>query len=203
MAIELNVEERDVKTKARALRREGFIPATLYGPELDESISCQVSLKDFKKIAYKDYKHLIDLKTGTDTHEVLIRNIQKDYVSNEIKNIEFYKVKRGHKLTTKVALKFIGESPASKMGADIVTQYTEMTVKCLPRDIPDDVEVSIDTLKKAGDMISFADLPANDKLEIQEPLGEIIIKAVAKRGAIAMEDEEAGEEAPAEEAAAA
>ena len=62
--------------------------------DLEESISCQVSLKDFKKIAYKDYKHLIDLKEGSDTHEVLIRNIQKDYVSNEIKNIEFYKVKK-------------------------------------------------------------------------------------------------------------
>lgn len=199
MTIELNVEVRDLKTKARALRREGFIPATLYGPELSESLSCQVSLKDFKKIAFKDYKHLIDLKTGTDTHEVLIRNVQKDYVTSEIKNIEFYKVKRGHKLTTKVALKFVGESPAAKMGADIVTQYSEMTVKCLPRDIPDDVEVSIDSLKKAGDMISFADLVANDKLEIQEPLSEIIIKAVAKRGAIAMDDNEANEEAaPAE-----
>ena len=62
-----------------------------------------------------------------------------------------------------------------------------MTVKCLPRDIPDEVEVSIEALKKAGDMISFADLPANEKIEIQEPKAEIIIKAVAKRGAVAME----------------
>ena len=202
MSIELSVEKRDGSTKARAMRREGLIPATLYGPELDESISLQVALKEFKKIAYKDYKHLIDLKADTETYEVLIRNIQKDYVTNEIKNIEFYKVKRGHMLTTKVALVIVGESPAAKMGCDIVSQYNEMTVKCLPRDIPDEVTIDITALKKAGDMISFADLPKNDKLEIQDRLAEIIVKAVAKRGAIAVEEEEATAEEEAAPAAA-
>ena len=105
-------------------------------------------------------------------------------------------------LTTKVALVIVGESPAAKMGCDIVSQYNEMTVKCLPRDIPDEVTIDITALKKAGDMISFADLPKNDKLEIQDPLAEIIVKAVAKRGAIAVEEEEATAEEEAAPAAA-
>ena len=199
MTVELNIEKRDTKSKPRALRREGIIPATLYGPDLENSVSCQVELKDFKKIAYKDYKHLIDLKVGDDAHEVLIRSIQKDFVSGEIKNIEFYKVKRGHKLVTKVALEFVGVSPASKMGCDVVTQYNEVTIKCLPRDIPDQIEVSIEALKKAGDMISIADINNSDKFEIQDPAAEVVVKAVAKRGATAI----ASEEASTEEAAAA
>ena len=67
------------------------------------------------------------------------------------------------------------------MGCDIVTQFTEMNVRCLPRDIPEDFEVDISVLKKPADMINFGDLNLGDKLELLDPSGEIIVKVVAKR----------------------
>lgn len=185
MATALKIEKRRENSKPRALRREGLIPATIYGPELEESIDIQVNVKDFKKVSFKDYKHLIELQDNETVYETLIRNVQKDFVSGEILNVEFYKVQKGHKLTTKVALRFVGDSPAAKMGCDIVTQYTEMNVRCLPRDIPEDFEISIASLKKAGDMINFSDLDLGEKLELLDPPAEIIVKVVAKRGAIA------------------
>ena len=184
MATELKIEKRKENSKPRALRREGLIPATIYGPELENAIDIQVNGKDFKKVSFKDYKHLIELKDNETLHETLIRNIQKDFVTGEILNIEFYKVKSGNKLNTKVALRFVGDSPAAKMGCDIVTQFTEMNVRCLPRDIPEDFEIDISVLKKPADMINFGDLNLGDKLELLDPSGEIIVKVVAKRGAI-------------------
>lgn len=183
MATELKIEKREKNSKPRALRRAGVIPATVYGPELEEALNIQINGKDFQKVSFKDYKHLIELKDGETVHESLIRNVQKDFVTGEILNIEFYKVKSGHKLTTKVALKFIGDSPAAKMGCDIVTQYSEMSVRCLPRDIPEDFKIDLAILKKAGDMVHFSDLDLGDKLELLDPGAEIIAKAVAKRGA--------------------
>lgn len=187
MATELKIEKRKEDSKPRALRREGLIPATVYGPELEDAIDIQVAAKDFQKVTFKDYKHLIELKDTDTTHEALIRNVQKDFVTGEILNIEFYKVQKGHKLNTKVALKFVGDSAAAKMGCDIVTQFTDMSVRCLPRDIPEDFIIDLSALKRAGDLIKFGDLDLGDKLELLEPPAEIIVKAVAKRGAIAAE----------------
>jgi hypothetical protein len=65
MATELKIEKRKENSKPRALRREGLIPATIYGPELENAIDIQVNGKDFKKVSFKDYKHLIYYRFNT------------------------------------------------------------------------------------------------------------------------------------------
>ena len=180
MAVELQIKPRE-KKNPRALRKEGSIPATLYGPDF-EAMDIQLSAKDFSRVPFEDYTHLIHLKTGTEDHEVLIKDIQKDFVSREIMNIQFYKIKRGHKVTMKVALKFTGVSNAVRLGADFVVPHKEVHVRCFPRHIPQFIEVNITSLENPGDTITFADLVVNrEELEILDPAKEIVCKAESKK----------------------
>jgi large subunit ribosomal protein L25 len=201
MSTTLEIQPRNLQQKAKVLRREGVLPATMYGPEI-EATSIQMNMKDFKKISFADYKRLIELKTDDDTHEVLIKNIQKNYLTQEPMHVEFYKVKKGHMLTTEVALKFVGNSEAIKLGCDLVVQHDYVNIKCLPRDIPYNIEVDLSSLNKPGDMIAIHDLKFDsDKIEVTTPPKEIVCKAQAKRGGAALLAAEE-EIAPAEGAAA-
>lgn len=179
MSVELQIKARENK-KPKALRREGTIPATLYGPEI-EAKNIQLNAKEFSKVDFADYNRLMTLK-GEEEHEALIRNVQRDFISHEVQNIEFYKIKRGHKVTMKVAFKFIGDSPAVKLGADFVPVHQEAHIKCLPKDIPYFIEVDISSLKESGDHITFADLNIDrEVIEILDPNKEIICKAETKK----------------------
>lgn len=181
MAVEIKFENRNKTKKARALRAEGVIPATLYGPEI-EATEIQLNAKEFSRVNFHDYTHLINLKADDAEHEVLIKNIQRDFVTREVLNIEFYKIKRGHKVTMKVELKFEGSSEAVKLGADLVTIHKEANIRCLPRNIPYFLSVDISKLKNVGDQLSFADIEVDaEKIEILDPEKEVVCKAESKR----------------------
>ena len=180
MVVEIAVKSREKKTP-RALRREGTIPATLYGPEI-EPIDIQLSAKEFSRVPFEDYSHLIHLKEGATEHEALIKDVQRDFVSREVQSIQFYKIKRGHKITMKVAIKIKGESQAVKMGADLVSVHKEAHIRCFPRHIPYFIEVDISKLDNDGDFITFDGLQINrEEIEILDPGQELICKVQSKR----------------------
>lgn len=180
MVVELAVETRESK-KSRALRREGKIPATLYGPDVDPQ-NLQLSAKDFSKVPVEDYNHMISLKMAAGEHEALIKDIQRNFVTREVENIQFYKIKRGHKVNLKVVLKIVGVSNAVKLGADLVVTHKEAHIRCFPRHIPSNIEVDITALQNDGDHICFSDLKVNrDEIEILDPAHEVICKAQIKK----------------------
>lgn len=181
MAVEIKIEKRATNKKPRVIRSEGSIPATIYGPEIEPQ-SIQLNAKEFSKVNFHDYTHLIQLKGDNEEYEALIKNIQRDFVTRDVLNIEFYKVKRGHKVTMKVELKFTGISPAVKVGADMIAIHKEANIKCLPKDIPYFIEVDISKLADVGDYLTFADLKFDrETIELLEPDKEIVCKAEAKR----------------------
>ncbi len=180
MVVEIAVQTRENK-KPRALRREGQIPATIYGPDI-EPMDIQLCAKAFSRVPFEEYSHLINIKEGANEHEALIKDIQRDFVTREVQSIQFYKIKRGHKVSMKVAIKTQGESLAVKMGADLVIVHKEAHIRCFPRHIPNVITVDISKLDNDGDHITFADLVINrEEIEILDPEQEIICKVQTKR----------------------
>ncbi len=179
--LELNIESREQASKPRALRRSGYIPATMYGPDF-EPTNIQVSAKDFSRVAFDDYNHIFHLKLAGKDHEALIRNIQRDFLTREVLNIEFYKIKSGSKIDTKVTLKFVGVAPAIKLGADFVVLHQSAHIRCLPRDLPDHIEVDVSVLKEFEDQITFDDINIDRaKIEITDLGEDLVCKVEEKR----------------------
>lgn len=195
MTVKLDVQKRNLDLNPRALRREGLIPVTVYGPDT-EPRTLQICQKTFRGLPLSEYTHIIELsEEGADPYDTLMKTVQKNHLSGEVQNIEFYKVKKGHKVTTKVSLHFTGESEAVRLGGELVTVHKEVHIRCIPRKIPAFVEVNLDVLKEIDDSITFGCLKLDDEIELLDPAAEIICKAATKKVAIIEDDTPAEAEA--------
>jgi large subunit ribosomal protein L25 len=200
--IKLNVKEREAKTPNQ-LRRECQLPATLYGPG-EPSTNIQIEEKEFTRLPDAAHSHMIELDFGAQkTLNAIIRNVQRKASTNKIMNVELYKVRLDRKLTVTVPLKFVGTSEAVSLGGQLVESNLEAEIECFPGDIPDTIEVDLSVLKEIDQSIHFGDLKLGEKIEILNPLDEIIVKVVTPREIAEVEEKPAAEAAatPAEGAA--
>jgi large subunit ribosomal protein L25 len=196
--IKLLVKERDAK-KPNQLRRDGVIPATLYGPgQAPESV--QVDAREFSRLPSAAFSNMIELEIGSKSKtNAIIRHVQRKGTNHKVLNIEFYRVALDRKLTISVQLKFVGVSPCVAEGNQYVESYQEAEIECLPGDIPDNIEIDLTKLVELEDAIHFGDLKVSDAVKILNPADEVICKVIAPR---AVAEPEPAAAAPAEGAAA-
>ncbi|MBZ0188770.1 MAG: 50S ribosomal protein L25, partial [Candidatus Obscuribacterales bacterium] len=189
----LNVKTREEKTP-KALRREGQIPATLYGPTF-QSESVQLNAHEFSRLSVAAYSHLIDLDFGKDKPvSVIIRNVQRKSTTDQPLHVEFYRVRLDKLLTVTVPIKFVGTSPAVTAGAQFFEVSQTVDIECLPGNIPDSLEADISELKDFDSVLKFSDLKVADDIRILNPEDEIVAKAASPRTASEEETtSEAGE----------
>lgn len=206
--VQLKVEKRKVLgKKVKKLRKEGVLPANIYGKDV-KSESVQVPVKEFEKI-YKEAGEtgLVDLQVDGKVRPVLIHNIQFDPVSHEPLHADFYQVNLKEKVKTKVALSFVGEPQAvtNKVGI-LLEQLSEVEVEALPTDLPENIEVSVESLANVDEQLIVAQLKLpqgvtvlNDPSQVVAKIGELITKEAAQQAAA---EAAAAEAAKAETAAA-
>ncbi|MBS2000887.1 MAG: 50S ribosomal protein L25 [Cyanobacteria bacterium SZAS LIN-5] len=178
--IRLAVQAREDKTP-RALRRDGLVPATLYGPGQD-SESVQVDAKEFSRLPAAAYSHMIELDFGTKQKvNAVIRHVQRRNINHNLMHVEFYRVRLDRKLTLSVPLKFVGTSQAVIKGGQLQENFQEAEIESLPGDIPDFLEVDLSMITEIEGAIHFSDLKVADTIKILNPADEIIAKVVAPR----------------------
>ncbi|HEY9758551.1 MAG TPA: 50S ribosomal protein L25 [Oculatellaceae cyanobacterium] len=201
--IKLAVKEREAK-KPNQLRREGAIPATLYGPG-QPAQSVQVDAREFSRLPDAAHSHMIELTVGGKGTNAIIRNVQRRATTHQVLNVEFYRVAMDRKLTLTVPLKFVGSSPAVANGNQLVELFQEAEIECFPAEIPDTLEVDLGKLVEVDDAIHFSDIKLPKGVEILNPHDEIVAKAVTPRTMAEPEEAApaAAEAAPAAEPAAA
>jgi large subunit ribosomal protein L25 len=174
--MELNVQKREILGKqVKALREQGVIPAELYGHNRENVHLC-VPAKDFLKL-FKEAGEsaIVKLKverekgkeeTG-DEINVLIHDIQKNPLTDEIIHIDFYQVRMDEKIITSVPLEFIGEAPAVREKEGILVRaMQEVEVEVLPADLPARIEVNLDKLSEIGMSVYVKDLKVAKGVEI-------------------------------------
>lgn len=202
----LTVEKRTVLgKKVKKLRREGIIPANVYGKEL-KSVSVQLPLKSFLDVYRKAHETgLVDLTVDGQELPVLIHNVQIDPRSQSPVHADFFKVNLKEKITARIPLVAVGDAKAETDKIGLLEQpLSEIEVEALPTDLPEKIEVNVEGLAQIGDQIVISDIKVPDGVVIlNEPsqmafkIGELVTKEVEEEAAA----EEA--EAAAEEAAAA
>ena len=202
---EIKVERRSDEGKgaSRRLRRAGKIPAIVYGGELDP-VNIQLDHEPVWLASQNDwfYSSILDLSLGGDIQKVLLRDIQRHPYKQLIMHLDFQRVNDKETLRTSVPLHFINEdvSPAGKSSEVVVThELKEVTVECLPTDLPETIEVDLSELK-LGDIIYLSDLKLPKGVEIpQLKLGkdhdDAVVIAKAGREEAADEAADGGEAA--------
>lgn len=209
--LSLQAEERKVLgKKVKHLRRDGKLPAHVFGKGLETevvSVDGSAFLKTFKEAGETG---LINLQIGTDkVRPVMIRGVQFDPVSGDLLHIDFYQVNLSEKVKVPVPLVLIGEEPESvKLGETIVLQQMgEIEVEALPADLIEKIEVDITTLKNIDDAVTVSQLNFDrSKLTVSAEPESIVVKlapAITEEMKKQMEEEAAAQAAAAAEAGAA
>lgn len=164
----LKASKRDITGSAvEQLRADGNIPAVIYGKG-KENLNLTVNKIEFNKIFSKSGENsLIDLEVGGEIKNVLAKEVQSHAITDEPLHIDFYEVRMDEEIETEVPLKFIGESLAVKdLEGTLITNKTEVAVKCLPANIPHEIEVDISKLATFEDSIQAKDIRLPTKVEL-------------------------------------
>ncbi len=169
--IALALAERTIHgKKVKALRKDGLVPAIVYGPGI-EPISVQVEagimLKTYKQAGTHAPVHLsVDGKKKI----AMIKDVDFDPVRGEIRHVSFHAVKASDPVVAEVPVRLVGEgeSPAEKNGLVVLQALEKIEVKALPMDLPEAIEISILGLSEAGDKVTLAEAKLAEDVEFVE-----------------------------------
>lgn len=159
--------------KVKQLRKEGLIPANIFGKKV-KSEAITVNTKDFREVFEKAGEtQIIDLGG----RPVLVSNLQIDPVTSDYVHIDFRQVDLTEKITAKVPVEIIGESPAEKQSiGTVVQQLNEIEVEALPANLPEKIEIDSSVLTEVDQAIYVKDLKLDNKVTIKTDLESIIVK---------------------------
>ena len=165
-----------------ALRREGFIPAELYGHGV-KNAHLSVSVKDFTKAyAAVGENTVITLAVGTEKVPAIIYHVERHYLSGQPVSVDFYQVRMDEKIKAHVPIDFVGESAAVREKSAVVNKsMTEIEVEALPNDLPHKLTVDLSALDDIDKTIYIRDIahPAGVTLLVEG--GTAVATATAPR----------------------
>ena len=164
--MKLKAKKREiVGKKVKNLRSIGIIPATIYGPKR-KSENIQFSEREFQKIFNKvGFNKFVELTIEDNKPtRALIKEVNYHPLKDRVVDVSIYDIDENRKVTVDIPINLVGESPAVKLKLGfLVHQANTVSVYCLPKDLPDEFSVSIESIEDTSDTISLSDikLPKN------------------------------------------
>ena len=171
MKIEINAKERKSKGTgaSRRLRHIGTTPGILYGGEKD-AISLEIDSKEL----FMQFRHeafhasILTLNLEGKKESVILRDFQMHPVRNNIQHIDFQRINENEKISVKVPFHFVNEdtAPGVKIEGGLVSHImTEIDISCLPKDLPQYIEVDLGELAM-GESIHLSEVTVPEGVEL-------------------------------------
>ncbi len=196
--LELYAEPRTVVGKqVKRLRAEGWVPAVLYGPNV-ESRPLQVKLGAAEEaLKQAGTSQLISLAiAGADSPvQAIVRSLQRDAIHRNLLHLDLYQVEMTKTITVEVPLLLVGESPITEQKLGILLQGLQsVEVECLPGDLIDAIEVDLGELTEVDQQVVVGDLAIPSTVRILTDLNEMVVRMNPLAEAEEEEEEEVLEE---------
>ncbi|MCL5675994.1 MAG: 50S ribosomal protein L25 [Patescibacteria group bacterium] len=179
--VKLAVAKRTISgKKVKKLRKEGIIPANIYGKKT-KSLSVGVSGKEFLKVFREAGETgLVELfvEGEKEARPVLIHNLQKHPVSGQVLHADFYQVDLTQKVKANIPVEEKGEAGAVSENKGVLLHVLEeIEVEALPQDLPEHIEVDVTALSEVDQEILVKDLAVDkSKIEVLTKDSEIVFK---------------------------
>jgi len=198
--LKVKLRDRTGKEYVKKLRKNGVLPAVLYGPHLKKSLPLQIDIKELRSFLSQSDKakiitlEITDQKTDKQ-HNVIIKDSQRDLIKGDLQHLDFYAVTRGETVTTTVPISFVGKSQGEKIGGIVEHLVRELDLECLPKDLPSIIEVDITSLG-LGDSLSVGDIKVPSGIKVLTHPQELVVSVVSpvKEEEVKVEEKEAAEE---------
>ena len=160
---EISAEPRTAQGKgaSRRLRRLGKIPAILYGAD-KEPTTLQLDHNQMWLQTENEafYSHILTLKLDGNEEKVVVKDMQRHPFRQLIMHMDFLRINEAEELTLRVPLHFINEDTCIgvKQGGGVIShQLSDLEIICLPRDLPEFIEVDLANVE-LGQTLHLADL---------------------------------------------
>jgi large subunit ribosomal protein L25 len=186
MAEVLNVKVRSEigKRPVRRLRRQGAVPAVLYGHG-EKCVNLSIPAIEVSS-AVRHGSRLVELK-GDLSEKAFIRDLQWDTYGLVVRHVDLTRISEHERVRVQVAIELRGEAPGVKEGGVIEHSLHELSIECAVSAIPDKIQVNLKSLNK-GDQIKVSDLTIPEGVTVFTGADEIVVQCV--------EPTEVSEEAP-------
>jgi large subunit ribosomal protein L25 len=201
--VQLSVAPREVLgKKVKRLRREGVIPANVYGFAQD-SIAIQVPQDELVHVLRTAGRNdIVYLRLdGDEPRPTFIRQVQRNPVSDAIVHVDFYQISLKKKVRMDVGVTLVGTAPAEQThGGTLLHSLDRISVEGLPMDIPSVIEVDVSGLTEIDQAIHVGELRVPEGIAVLTD-GEQVVAKIAPPQVEKVEEEEAAEAVEGEEAA--
>jgi large subunit ribosomal protein L25 len=185
--------QRDViGKKVKRLRREGLLPAVVYGHNI-EPIPISLDMREANRTLDSiSPSALIVLNIDGDKHYAIVRDKQRNPLLRSIIHIDFQAVSLTETVRADVNVNIVGEAPAVETYlAILVPSLEQLSIECLPTNLPDRIDVDVSGLAEIGDSLLVSDLIVPDGVEILNDPEDVVVVVIPPA---AEEEEEVEEE---------
>lgn len=203
--LKANVRKTTGNGPARVLRREGRIPAVLYGPGT-EPVLLSVNIGDFQEVLKKGnisqvLLNLVIQNGKTFSKSAVVKELQTHPVSQDFLHIDFYEIDMKRKIKVNVPVVTKGKSMGVELGGVVQIIRHELEVLCFPGEIPEEIEIDITDLDM-GDSVHVEEVHLEGDMEIQAEVNYTVLTVLSPKVEEEVVEEEEEELEEGEEGAA-
>ena len=176
----LNAENRDMSLKPKQLRRKGIIPGVLYGKNLKESLSIQLSQTEAARFLKSNSAgSKVELAIGDKKFPALFREAAYKPATNELEHLSFQTLLAGEIVTSTARIVLINREKVAGM---ILQPQSEISYRALPSHLVEKIEIDLDGMQaEVGIRISDLDIAKNPDIEILNPLDTMVLSITDAR----------------------
>lgn len=191
----LKVQRRNMETKAKKLRREGFVTGTLFGKELEGSVPIQIEKKEAERIHRECFKgSQLYVELDGKQYDVLLKEVDYDAMKRQILEMDFQALVKGEKVHS--VAEVVLHNKEKVMEGVLEQMLEEISYKATPEHLVERVDVDCSNLK-VGDTIRVQDLEIakNSEIEIMTHLDTPVVSVLVPHNAPVEEASEQTEQA--------
>lgn len=207
MELTIDCAQRAADEKPKKLRREGSLPAVLYGHDGDASVALKLSNYDaealLRKATINKSVITVNVPDMPWSGKVILREVQKHPWKNKLHHLSFFSIAAQSEIEVSMPINFVGEAiGVTDKGGTLDMVMTEIQLKCPPDAIPQSLDVDVSAMN-IGDALHVGEitLPAGSSVAADPKL--LVVSVLAPRTVATDDEAEAqetiGTEAPAEE----
>jgi large subunit ribosomal protein L25 len=199
MVIKAHSRNTKGKNAAFSLRDKGLIPAVLYGhnfPPVTLTINAGELAAMLKPVGHRTAEHAlhklsIEDRSDIPTKDIMIKEIQRDPITQKVLHVDLYAVRMDEKIIVPVRVNVTGKAPGVQKGGILQLILREIKIKCFPSDIPQAFDVDVSGLD-IGQSLHITDMSIPAHLEVHEEPSATVVGVIAPT--VAKEEAPAPEE---------
>ncbi len=171
--VEASTRTKNGTAESRRLRRDGKIPAVVYGHG-EETVSIAAEGDQVERLLNSG-SQVADLSIDGKTDTALVKDVQWDTFSQHVLHVDFLRVAKGEKVEIEVPIELHGVSPGASAGGVLDHQLHALPALCPALQIPEKIEVNVNELE-IGDSVHLSDLELPGQLEPQVPPETLVVQ---------------------------